>query len=231
MHNNARSSARNWYVALAFILIVLALVLAGCASVNREQIATTTSTERDVAKAQVRNESGSTARRAIIGAVIGGAAGTIISRQMDSQAKEIRQRVADATVARVAQGIQVTFVSGLLYDSHEEQLRPEGEQNLRNLATTFDRYRDTDLLIVGHTDSAGSDGANQALSERRARAVSDFLIRQGVPVGRLHSVGRGDIEPFDSAAAGRRGDNARVEVAIFASASYRTELTRQYYQR
>lgn len=228
MHNNVRSSARNWYVALAFVLIIIALVLAGCATVNREESGTTTAPERDVADALVDNESGSTARTAIIGAVIGGMPGTIISRQMDSQAKEIRQRVAGATVARVAQGIQVTFVSGLLYDSHEEQLRPEGEQNLRNLATTFDRYRDTDLLIVSHTDSVGSDSSNQALSERRARAVSDFLIRQGVAVGRLHSVGRGDIEPFDAAAAARRRDNARVEVAIFASASYRTELTRQY---
>ncbi len=231
MHNNVRSSARNWYVALAFILIIVALVLAGCASVNREESGTTTAKERDVADALVGNESRSTARRAIIGAVIGGTAGTIISRQMDSQAKEIRQRGAGATVARVAQGIEVTFVSGLLYDSHEEQLRPEGEQNLRNLAKTFDRYRDTDLLIVGHTDSVGSDKSDQALSGRRARAVSDFLVGQGVPVGRLHSVGRGDIEPFDSAAAGGLHDNARVEVAIFASASYRTELTRQYYPR
>ena len=228
MHNNVRPSARNWYVALAFILIIIALVLAGCARVNREESGTTTAKERDVADALVGNGSGSTARRAIVGAVISGTPGTIISRQMDSQAKEIRRRVAGATVARVAQGIEETFVSGLLYDSHEEQLRPDGEQNVRNLAKTFDRYRDTDLLIVGHTDSVGSDSSNQALSERRARAVSDFLIRQGVPVGRLHSVGRGDREPFDSAAAARRRDNARVEVAIFASASYRTELTRQY---
>lgn len=116
MHNNVRSSARNWYVALAFILIIVALVLAGCASVNREESGTTTA-KRDVADALVGNESRSTARRAIIAAVIGGTAGTIISRQMDSQAKEIRQRVAGATVARVAQGIQVTFVSELLYDS------------------------------------------------------------------------------------------------------------------
>lgn len=231
MLNNVRSSARNWYVAFAFILMIIALVLAGCATVNRKEIGTTTATERDVADALVDNDSGSTARTAIIGAVIGGMPGTIISRQMDSQAKEIRQRVAGATVARVAQGIQVTFVSGFLYDSHGEQLRPEGEQNLRNLATTFDRYRDTDLLIVSHTDSVGSDSSNQALSERRARAVSDFLVRQGVPVGRLHSVGRGDVEPFDDAATAKRRDNARVEVAIFASASYRTELTRQYYPR
>ena len=62
MHNNVRSSARNWYMALAFILIIIALVLAGCASVNREQSATATATERDVADAPV-NQSSSTAFR------------------------------------------------------------------------------------------------------------------------------------------------------------------------
>ena len=39
MHNNVRSSARNWYVALAFILIIIALVLAGCAGFNHEPAA------------------------------------------------------------------------------------------------------------------------------------------------------------------------------------------------
>jgi uncharacterized protein YcfJ len=77
----------------------------------------------DVTGAVIGNESGSTTRGAIVGAVIGGAAGSIIGHQMDQQAKEIKQRVAGATVERVAQGIQVTFASGLLYDVHQDQLR------------------------------------------------------------------------------------------------------------
>jgi outer membrane protein OmpA-like peptidoglycan-associated protein len=235
MHNNVRWSARHSYVALAFILMIIALLLAGCASFNRgeeEKGTVTAAAVRDVTGGVVGHESGSTTRGAIIGAVIGGVAGSIIGRQMDQQAKEIKQRVAGATVERVGEGIQVTFASELLYDLDADQLRPEVEQNLRNLATTFDRYRDTDLLIVGHTDSVGSNNYNQALSERRARSVSDFLVRQGVLVGRLHSAGRGETESLDSNVTnGGRHASQRVEVAIFASPSYRNELTRQQYTR
>jgi outer membrane protein OmpA-like peptidoglycan-associated protein len=80
------------------------------------------------------------------------------------------------------------------------------------------RYRDTDLLIVGHTDSVGRYSYNQLLSERRARSVSDFLVRQGVIVGRLHAVGRGELEPLgpNGTDSGRQA-NRRVEIAISAS--------------
>lgn len=126
----------------------------------------------------------------------------------------------------------MTFASELLYDVDADQLRPGGEQNLRDLATTFDRYRDTDLLIVGHTDSVGSESYNEALSERRARSVRDFLVRQGVLVGRLHLAGRGATEPLHARVTdGAHHANQRVEVAIFASPSYRNELARQWHTR
>ena len=236
MHNTVRRwSARHSYVVLALILIIIVLVLAGCASFSRvqeEKGTLTASSVGDVTGGIVGADSSSTTRRAIIGAAAGGVAGSIIGRQMDQQAKEIRQRVAGATVERVGEGIEVTFASELLYDLDADQLCPAGEENLRDLATTFDRYRDTDVLIVGHTDLAGSDLYNQALSERRARSASDFLIRQGVLVGRLHSAGRGGTEPLHARVTdGGRHANQRVEVAIFASRSYRNELTRQWYTR
>jgi len=234
MHNTVRRwSARRSYVVLAFILIIIVLVLAGCRSVNRVQEETgplTAERVADVPGAVVDADSGSATRRAIIGAGAGGVAGSIIGRQMDQQAKEIRQRVAGATVERIGEGIDVTFASELLYDRGADQLLPTGEQNLRDLATTFDRYRDTDLLIVGHTNSASSDINNQALSERRARAVSDFLVTQGVQVGRLHSAGQAGTERFNGTDGGPHA-NQRIEVAIFASPSYRSELTRQWHAR
>lgn len=236
MHNTVRRwSARHSYVVLAFILIIIVLVLAGCGSFNRvhqENGTLTAESVADVPGAVVDADSGSTTRRAIIGAGAGGVAGSIIGRQMDQQSKEIKQRVAGATVERIGEGIEVTFGSDLLYDVDADQLRPAGEEKLRDLATSFDRYRDTDVLIVGHTDSMGSDIYNQALSERRARSVSDFLIRQGVLVSRLHSAGRGGTEPLHARVtdSGRQA-NQRVEVAIFASRTYRNELTRQWYSR
>ena len=232
MHYIARWSARRPYMALAVILIFIALLLAGCTSLNREQNGAPIGAAASGVVRRVVGNTGSTTRGAITDAAVGGAAGAIISEQMDQQAKEIQARVAGATVVRVGEGIQVTFASGRLYDFDAERLRPEGEQNLRNLATTLERYRDTDLLIVGYTDSVKTDAYNQALSERRARSVSDFLVTQGVLVGRLHSAGRGELEPLgtNGTATGRQA-NRRVEVAIYASASYRNELQRQQITR
>jgi outer membrane protein OmpA-like peptidoglycan-associated protein len=229
MHNRVRWTARRPSLGLVFMLIVIALLVVSCASFNREEKGAAIGTAAGgVVGGVVGNNTGSTTRGAIIGAVVGGAAGAIIGHQMDQQAKEIKQQVAGATVERVGEGIQVTFTSGLLYDFDADGLRPEGERNLRNLATTLDRYRDTDLLIIGYTDSVGTDAYNQALSDRRARSVSDFLVKQGVVVGRLHSAGRGDLEPIgtNATATGRQA-NRRVEVAIYASASYRNELKGQ----
>jgi outer membrane protein OmpA-like peptidoglycan-associated protein len=216
-------------LGLGLTLILIAILLAACASFNREEKgAAIGAAAGGVVDGVVGNNTGSTTRGAIIDAAVGGAAGAIIGHQMDQQAKEIQEQVAGATVERVGEGIQVTFASGRLYDFDAERLRPEGERNLRHLATTLERYRDTDLLIVGHTDSVRSEAYNQALSERRARSVSEFLVTQGVVVGRLHAAGRGEMEPLGTnATATGRQTNRRVEVAIYASASYRNELKGQ----
>jgi hypothetical protein len=58
----------------------------------------------------IGNQTGSTARGAIIRAVVGGTVGAVIGQQMDQQAKELKVAIPGATVERVAEGIQVTFV-------------------------------------------------------------------------------------------------------------------------
>ena len=170
----------------------------------------------------IGNQTGSTARGAIIGAVVGGAAGAIIGHQMDQQAKELKQNIPGATVARVGEGIAVTFASGLLYDFDSDVVRVEAAQNLRSLAASLGKYPNTNLLIVGHTDAVGSSEYNQALSQRRATAAANYLSAQGVSSARLQAVGRGESEPLapNDTEAGRQS-NRRVEIAIFADASAR----------
>ena len=85
-HTIRRWSPRHSYVLLAFILIIIVLVLAGCGSFNRvqeEKGTLTAETVSDVPGAVVDADSGSTTRRAIIGAGAGGVAASIIGRQMD----------------------------------------------------------------------------------------------------------------------------------------------------
>ena len=162
--------------------------------------------------------SGSTAKGAIIGAAVGGAAGAIIGDQMDRQARELEQNIPGAKVERVGEGIQVTFESGLLYDFDSDVVKPAARANLRALAGSLDKYPGSDLLVLGHTDSIGTDAYNKGLSVRRADAAAEYLVSQGVARSRIGTGGLGEEEPVATNAdeAGRQR-NRRVEVAIYAS--------------
>ena len=173
----------------------------------------------------IGNNTGSTARGAIIGAVIGGAAGAVIGHQMDQQAKEIDQSIDGATVERVGEGIQVTFASGLLFDFDSDVIKPTAAGNLQELARSLTKYPNSNLLIVGHTDSQGDDAYNMSLSQRRANSAAAYLRAQGVPSSRISTSGRGEAEPVASndSEAGK-AQNRRVEVAIYASPEYRDQV-------
>ena len=209
--------------ARAMLALLMAMGLVGCASLSRkEKGAIIGAGTGGVVGGVIGNQTGSTARGAIIGAVVGGAAGAIIGHQMDQQAKELKQNIPGATVARVGEGIAVTFASGLLYDFDSDVVRVEAAQNLRSLAASLGKYPNTNLLIVGHTDAVGTSEYNQTLSQRRATAAANYLAAQGVSAGRLQAVGRGETEalaPNDTEAG--RQLNRRVEIAIFADASAR----------
>jgi outer membrane protein OmpA-like peptidoglycan-associated protein len=215
----------------ATLLVALSSVaIAGCASLNKkEEGAIIGGGAGAVIGGAVGRANGSTAKGAIIGAAVGGTIGAVIGHQMDQQAKELKQNIPGAVVERVGEGIQVTFASGLLFDFDSDRVRAEAAQNLRNLASSLDKYPNTDLLIVGHTDSVGTDSYNQSLSERRARATAAYLETQGVTNARLRTSGRGESEPVESNStdAGRQ-KNRRVEVAIYASEAYRNQLRSQY---
>jgi outer membrane protein OmpA-like peptidoglycan-associated protein len=210
---------------------VLALLpawsLAGCASTSSTQEgAVIGGGAGAVIGGIIGNQTGSTARGAIIGAAVGGAAGALIGRQMDQQAATLEDELPGATVERVGEGIQVTFDSGILFDFDSYVLRAEARENLSNLGASLNRYPDSEVLIVGHTDSRGDDQYNQRLSENRSGAARNYLTQQGVDATRIRAVGMGETEPVASndTDAGRQ-ENRRVEVAIFASEEYRKRLT------
>ena len=212
--------------ALTAFLVVGAVGVSACASLNKkEEGAVIGATAGGVVGGVIGNQTGSTARGAIIGAVVGGTAGAIIGHQMDQQAKELSQNIPGATVARVGEGIEVTFASGLLFAFDSDQILPAAGTNLRELATSLNKYPDSQLLIVGHTDNVGDASYNQRLSERRSSSAATYLATQGVARTRLAASGKGESEPVttNDTDAGRQ-QNRRVEVAIYASEAYRNRL-------
>ena len=215
--------------ALGALFIAGAFVLSGCAGMSQKQRGAVIGAATGAAVGGVvGNQTGSTARGAIIGAIIGGAAGAIIGHQMDQQAKELEQKIPGATVSRVGEGIAVSFPSGILFPFNSTEILPDGRANLQQLANSLKDYPNSDVLIVGHADSVGTDAYNLDLSQRRAQAASAYLQSLGVPASRLHSVGKGESEPIESndTDAGR-ARNRRVEVAIYASEAYRNQVKSQ----
>jgi len=216
--------------ALEASILCLTFLSAGCASMsNTEKGAAGGAAAGAAVGGLIGKAAGSTAKGAILGAVVGGAAGAAIGHRMDQQATELDNTLPNATVERVGEGIQVTFDSGILFDVDSSVLRPASRDNLTNLARSIADYEGTRILVVGHTDSTGSDAYNQGLSERRAIAAKTYLIEQGVGGDRIDAVGRGEAEPVASneTTEGRQ-DNRRVEVAIFASEAMQKAMLDRY---
>ncbi|MFD1469263.1 OmpA family protein [Hymenobacter caeli] len=159
-----------------------------------------------------------TAKGAILGAVVGGGAGALIGRKMDKQAAELRRDLEGATVERVGEGIKITFASGILFGSNSATLTPAAAGNIDELATTLQKYADTNVVVEGHTDSSGSDAINQPLSQRRAQAVANELTAKSVDAARITATGYGSTQPVaDNTTVAGKAANRRVEVAIFAN--------------
>ena len=159
-----------------------------------------------------------TATGAIVGAAVGGTAGALIGRYMDKQAEEMQAELPDAKVERVGEGIKITLDSAILFGFDSANLETSSKQSIDNLVGILQKYDDTNIIVEGHTDSQGTEQYNQGLSERRAKAVTDYALSKGLAGGRITTVGHGESMPVASndTEEGRR-QNRRVEIGVFAN--------------
>ncbi|SFC94534.1 OmpA family protein [Algibacter pectinivorans] len=154
---------------------------------------------------------------AVIGGVIGGGAGVIIGNKMDKQAQKIEEEIPGAQVERVDDGIVLTFdeTSGVYFDTAKFNINSASQETLNKLAAVFQEYPDTNILVVGHTDSVGSEESNMTLSKNRAYAVTNYLTGKGLSSSRFTTNWFGESQPMhDNATAEGRAKNRRVNVAI-----------------
>ncbi|HUF08671.1 MAG TPA: OmpA family protein [Rhodothermales bacterium] len=212
---------------MSALVLVLVLSMAGCSSMSKTEkgVVIGGGSGAVVGGAVGKVIFGETAKGAIVGAVVGGAAGAIIGRQMDKQAQELEKEIKDAEIARVGEGIVVTFDSGLLFDFDSAELQPAARSNLADLSESIREYDNTELMIVGHTDDIGEDTYNDRLSVRRAESAAAYLFEQGVTSARVTTLGKGETDPIatNDTDDGRQL-NRRVEVVIYASEEYRESL-------
>ncbi len=214
------------------VLIALFGILAsGCKSMNRTQKgAVIGGAGGGVVGAVIGRAAGNTAMGAIIGAAVGGAAGAIIGRKMDKQAEEMQKVLGNETaeVKREGEGIVILFKEKVLFGFDRSDLNTSAQTNLNKLVEVLQKYPDTNIEIIGHTDSKGSDTYNQSLSERRANAVATYLKGQGVGSTRLTTKGMGESDPVASNDTEEgRAQNRRVEFVITANEKMKADAKRE----
>jgi outer membrane protein OmpA-like peptidoglycan-associated protein len=164
-------------------------------------------------------------RGTIISAVAGAAAGAGLGYMMDRQEAELREQLASeraqhaVEIERVSDDLlKLTLANEVSFEVNSATVKPAFRPSLAKVAEVLQRY-DTQVTVVGHTDSTGADSYNQQLSERRARAVRDQLVRDGVASPRLSAIGRGEYEPrADNATPAGRAQNRRVEILLQSNA-------------
>ena len=207
------------------ILFAVAVILAqGCNPFNRTQRGAAIGAGAGATVgAVIGKAAGNPALGAIIGGAVGGTAGAYIGSKMDRQASEIRKTVPGASVVRRGDGIIVRFDTDTLFEPGSASLRPAGQASLQNLAVSMQKFQYAAISVSAYTDSTGDAASNVAISEKRAGAVKNILVNNGIPDSRLTAIGKGEADPIASNRTPQgREQNNRIEIILFGD-----ELNRQ----
>ncbi|MDA8891299.1 MAG: OmpA family protein [Planktomarina temperata] len=154
---------------------------------------------------------------AIVGAIVGAAAGNAIGQSLDEQAADLRRDLNNnqVNVTNTGSELIVTMPQDILFALDSAAVRSDLRRDLGVVAGNLQAYPNSTISIEGHTDNTGTANYNRILSQRRANAVADILVNNGVPPARLYAVGRGENEPVASnLSATGRAQNRRVEIVI-----------------
>jgi outer membrane protein OmpA-like peptidoglycan-associated protein len=200
-------------------LAAIGIVASGCKNMNKTQKGAAIGAGGGAVLGGVVGRAlGNTAAGVIVGAAVGGTVGAVIGRKMDKQAEEMKQVMGDAEVKRVGEGIVVEFKDKVLFGYDRADLSTTAQGSLNKLGNVLQKYPDTNIEILGHTDNKGSDNYNQGLSERRANAAAAYLRTNGIAGTRITTKGMGESDPKATNDTDEgRTENRRVEFVITAN--------------
>jgi outer membrane protein OmpA-like peptidoglycan-associated protein len=156
-----------------------------------------------------------------IGAALGAGVGAVVGSELDKQEAELRAQLDnDVRIEITGDRLILTMPQDILFAVDSFDVSPSLQDDLAKVAQSLEAYPNSSVQILGHTDNTGSASHNQPLSERRANAVADVLLTNGVAVSRIQTIGRGEDQPIASNLddAGRR-QNRRVEIVILLTSA------------
>ena len=134
------------------------------------------------------------------------------------------KQFADEPVARAP--VRVSFEAEPLFSFDKSVIRGDQRTKLNELVASLKGTQYDSVSVIGYADRIGTNEYNRKLSERRANAVKAYLVRQGVPAGKINAEGRGETEPVTGdTCSGQRGGaliaclepDRRVDVSVTAT--------------
>jgi outer membrane protein OmpA-like peptidoglycan-associated protein len=107
------------------------------------------------------------------------------------------------------------FVREILFDSNQSILKTQYENSLQDIVAYLLKNPKTTIEIAGHTDNEGEETKNQKLSQDRAQALADFLIKNKVGKERIKAIGYGSAKPIaDNSSPAGKAKNRRIEFLV-----------------
>jgi outer membrane protein OmpA-like peptidoglycan-associated protein len=194
---------------------------------NATQQAQAAQAEAQQATAQAQ-QANAQAQQSQVAAQQAQAAAQQAQSQLDETRKELAERDVEARRLRIQndlnriaatrsdpRGLIVTLNGGILFDTGKTALKPGAKATLKKIAAQIATDPSLKIAVEGHTDNVGGKETNQALSEKRADAVRDYLVSAGIPSDHISASGKGEESPIvtNKTAAGRQ-QNRRVELVI-----------------
>ena len=221
IQTNERHAMNKTTIRTALLAITAASFgLAGCADMNMGNMSDTT--KRTAIGAGVGALAGAAiggdAKGALIGAGVGAAGGYIWSKQMEQKKLAMERATMGSGVAVVQtpdNQLKLNVPGDLSFDTGRADIKPNMRPILDQFANGLNGQPNTEVRIIGHTDSTGSDELNNRLSMERAQATKNYLVSRGVAASQVVVAGRGEHEPVaENTTDAGRARNRRVEIFL-----------------
>jgi outer membrane protein OmpA-like peptidoglycan-associated protein len=137
-------------------------------------------------------------------------------RRKEAEAAQERALALLENVRQETRGMVITLSGSVIFPSGGSELLPSARNRLSEVVTALSQGEAKSTIVVeGHTDSVGSATMNQELSVRRAGAVRDSLVSQGIAANRVSVMGYGATRPVsDNTTTEGRANNRRVEIVV-----------------
>lgn len=161
---------------------------------------------------------GGNTQGAAIGAGLGALGGYVWSKHMQEKKVAMEKATAGTGVDVVQTAdnqLKLNIPSDISFDTGRADIKPNLRPILDQFAQGLGSQPNTEIRIIGHTDSTGSDAINNPLSLQRAANAREYLAARGVSTQRIMIDGRGEREPVaDNNTDAGRAKNRRVEIYL-----------------